>query len=133
MRIARFGDAGTGNIAYGDWMTPAEMQYAQAVDQQIPGLSSQVAAQALPGEGFIDSLARVVSTLSLADAQRKLLNVQVQRAQQGLPPLDASQYSLGMNVGLTPTTQRALMIGGALVLAAFLLPALLRAISGGRK
>lgn len=133
MRISRFGDAGTGNTVYGDWMTPAEMQYAQAAEQIAPGITQQANALALPGEGFVDALSRAVSTLSLADAQRRLLNVQVQRAQQGQPPLDVSQYSLGLNVGLSPQTTKVLLIGAGVVLAAILLPQLVRAISGGRK
>ena len=44
------------------------------------------------------------------DAQKKLLNANIKRAEQGLPPLDASAYGVGVNVGLTPQTQNLVIM-----------------------
>jgi hypothetical protein len=47
--------------------------------------------------------------------QRELLRIQNQRAAAGLPPLDVSQYTPGVNVGLASDTQRTLlMVAGGL-------------------
>lgn len=100
------GDAGTGNIAYGDTSV-----YAGALDQIAPGLSVTVTDSQQAGESWVDTLARVLPTLVLADSQRRLLNVQMQRAQQGLPPLNTGQYGLGVNVGLSPQTLTMIGIG----------------------
>lgn len=45
------------------------------------------------------------------DSQKRLLDANIKRAEQGLPPLDASAYGLGLNVGLTPATQKLVLYG----------------------
>jgi hypothetical protein len=60
------------------------------------------------------------------EVQSKLLDVNVQRARQGLPPLNAAAYAPGVNIGLNKGTQQFLGVGvGTLavgaVAAAFLL------------
>lgn len=47
--------------------------------------------------------------------QRDLLRIQNQRAAQGLAPLDVSQYTPGVSVGIASDTQRTLfmLLGGA--------------------
>ena len=99
MRPHYLGDAGTGNTVYGDTTV-----YAGALDQIAPGLSVTVADSAQAGESWTDTLARVLPTLVLADSQRRLLAVQMDRANRGLPPLDSSQYGLGVSMGLSPQT-----------------------------
>lgn len=49
-------------------------------------------------------------TYLTVDQQRELLKIQNQRAAQGLPPLDVSQYTPGVNVGIASDTQRTLML-----------------------
>jgi hypothetical protein len=108
------GDAGTqAAFNYGDTSV-----YAGALDAAAPGLSTVVAQEQGFGESWLSALERLLPTLVLADSQRRLLNVQMERAASGLPPLSTSQYGLGVNVGLSPQT---LMIGGAVLLGAVLL------------
>ena len=64
-----------------------------------------------PNETLLQTALRLIPTLVTANSQRQLLNTQLQRAQQGLPPLDASQYGLGVTVGVSPSTQTALILG----------------------
>ena len=85
----------------------------------------------------IRDIAQVVGQVYLTkeqmQAQQQILNIQLQRAQQNLPPLDIDlaryglpQPSIGLN--LTPQTQKLLLvIGGGLGLAL-----LFGLIGGGR-
>jgi hypothetical protein len=93
----------------------AEGAYANAIAAQDPALNATVNAARLRAR--TTSMPRCGShkAIVLADSQRKLLNVQMQRAQQGLPPLDSGQYGLGVSMGLSPDTQKLLLYGvGAL-------------------
>ena len=119
------GDAGTqAAFSYGELSD----EYLRAMDETAPGIVQQAEAIRLPWESALDSITRAITTLAMADAQRKLLSVQVQRASQGLPPLNSAQYGIGasVNVGLSPDVQRMLWIGGAGLLAVLVLPKLLR-------
>jgi hypothetical protein len=71
---------------------------------------------------FVD-LAKQALTLQ---QMRELQRLNLERARQGLPPIDTSRYAPQVNVGVAPDTQRLLLIGGGLLLAALLLPALLK-------
>lgn len=69
---------------------------------------------------------QVVLTKQQLDAQKKILNLQLERARAGLPPadIDPTQYGLpGPNVklGIDSDAKRVLMIGGGLLGGAFLL------------
>lgn len=101
----------------GEMTNPDE--FVVAVETAAPGIMDKAAAMAREGESIIDALARAASTLALADSQRRLLNIQLERARRGQPPLDSSQYGLGVNVGLSPQT--ILLIGGVLIAALLLL------------
>lgn len=55
------------------------------------------------------------------DQQRKLIDLNIKRAEQGLPPVDSSAYGVGVNVGLSPQVQKLAMFAvGGLVLAGVL-------------
>lgn len=90
-----------------------EVDYQAALEQTAPGIMDKARSMAQQGESLLDSLARAASTLVMADSQRRLLNIQLERARQGKAPLDSSQYGLGVNVGLSPQT--ILLIGGVLL------------------
>lgn len=73
----------------------------------------------LPTANFSDTIANTIKTLASsilpAIGQQKLLDVQLQRAKAGLPPLDTTGYTdnAGINVGLNTGTQKTfLMIAG---------------------
>ena len=95
----------------GEMTNPDE--FAVAVEDAAPGILDKARQMAREGESIVDSLARAASSLALADSQRRLLNIQLERARQGKPSLDSSQYGLGVNIGLSPQT--ILLIGGALL------------------
>jgi hypothetical protein len=91
--------------------------YSSAINQISPGLgTSAVQAASTSGQSWVQTLANLATSLTLANSQRQLLNVQLQRAQQGLPPLDASQVGLGVSVGISSQTQKLVLLGGAALL-----------------
>lgn len=102
--------AGGSELAYQNWLNQADPTLAQATQQ---------AAQ--PGDDWATAVARAIQVVGLAQSQRQLLQVQMQRAQQGLPPLNSNQYGLGVNVGLSPDVLKIAGLGLAVVAALFLL------------
>jgi hypothetical protein len=94
--------------------------YAPVFDYVAPGLNTMVQDQQQSGESWIDSVARLLPIIAATDQQRQLLQVQVDRARQGLPPLNVSQYSAGVQVGMSSDLKQLLMIGGAAALAIML-------------
>lgn len=64
-------------------------------------------------------------------AQKKVMDLQLSRAQAGLPPADINMESYGLvgpsvSVGLSPTTRKVLIYGGIGLAAVYLLPKFLR-------
>jgi hypothetical protein len=50
------------------------------------------------------------------------MQLNIERAKNGLPPLDIASYSgIGVNVGLSPETKNLLIYGGIALLAVFFL------------
>lgn len=104
-----------------------DLQYRVALADLVPTVPpTAVESSKMPGENYVDAFIRLAQSLILTDAQRRLLNVQVQRAQQGLPPLDSSQYGLGVSVGTSPELTRIAWIVGLGALAVFAMSALPR-------
>lgn len=93
-----------------------DAQYMASVYDIAPQVRPAVEANAVPGESHFDTFLRVANAVILTDAQRRLLNVQIQRASQGLPPLDSSQYGLGVSVGVSPEITRIAWVVGLGVL-----------------
>ena len=97
-------------------ITTEDRGFVPALDNIAPGIVDQARAIAVQGEDWISAISRAMSTVAMADYQRRLLNVQLDRARQGLPPLQASEYGATVNVGLAPSTQTMLLYGGAALL-----------------
>jgi len=98
--------------------SPPPAVYASAVDAVAPGLTDIVASNRSPGESWTDTLQRLLPILATTYQQKQLLDVQVERARNGQPPLDASMYAPGVQVGLSAdTTKTLMMLGGAALLA----------------
>lgn len=95
--------------------------FVPAIDAIAPGIVEQARAVAVEGEDWINAVSRAMTTVAMADYQRRLLNVQLERARQGLPPLAASEYGVGINVGIDPATRNMLLIGGVALVAVLLL------------
>lgn len=52
---------------------------------------------------------------------QQLFQLNLQRAQQGLPPLSTQVYAPAVNIGMSPEMQKMVMIGGLALLAVLLL------------
>ena len=90
--------------------------------KNFPGAAPIVASQAKPNESWVETFMRTLPQLTLSAQQLALANLNYQRAKNGQPPLDMSQYSgVSASVGLSPDTQKLLMYGvGAIVVAMLL-------------
>ena len=66
-----------------------------AVQSVVPEAGAAARQQQQPFETYADALLRIANSIVKTDAQRKLLDMQVQRAQRGLPPLDTRGYETG--------------------------------------
>lgn len=67
-------------------------------------------------QSFLQTLAQTATTYLTLDQQKELLRIQNERARQGLPPLDVSQYTPGVSVGVESSTRNtALLVVGLLV------------------
>jgi len=51
------------------------------------------------------------------EQQKTMQEINIERARQGLPPLNPANYGYGVNVGLSPDTQKLLIYGGVAVVA----------------
>lgn len=94
--------------------------YAAQLETAAPGIGAMIQAQAAPGEGWTDTLKKLLPTIAATYQQKQLLDVQADRAKAGLPPLDVSQYSAGVNIGLSPETMRTILLAAAGIAAVFL-------------
>lgn len=96
--------------------------YLDAVSSVVPEASSFFATAG----NVVTAISQALTTLAMTDAQRRLLNIQLERAKQGLPALDSSQYGLGVSVGLGGDTQKMLLYGIVGVTALMVLPRLMK-------
>lgn len=100
------------NFDFNNPISTVPAEYATALDIQLPGFWDQYAMQDTgTNTPWWETAAKVASTLIMANYQREMLNVQLDRAQKGLPPIDAAQYGIGVNVGLSANTQKLLLFG----------------------
>lgn len=70
------------------------------------------------GSGGTDWGALIGNVLTSAVAARRqdqVLKLNIQREQQGLPPLDVENYQPGVKVGLDKGTRTVLIVGGVAV------------------
>lgn len=66
-----------------------------------------------------DSLSSVAESYLQYQLQKDALELNLARAQQGLPPINTADYSPGVNVGLSPDTRQLLIIGGIALAGVF--------------
>lgn len=59
--------------------------------------------------GIVDTVKNVAPSLIQLSSQKKILDMQIKRAEQGLPPLDASQYSptIKVEAAISPESEEA--------------------------
>lgn len=100
--------------------------WSASLEELAPGVTTLVAENRAANESWVDALARLLPTIAATYQQKQLLDVQVERARNGLAPLDASQYAPGVKVGLSPEVQKLMMWGGIAALAIFAVMAMQR-------
>ena len=96
--------------------------YAAVLEEIAPGINTKINQTQTTGESWIDTLTKLVPALTLTVQQIQLMQLNIARAEKGLPPIDIASYSgIGVNVGLSPATRNLLIYGGiALVAVLFL-------------
>jgi hypothetical protein len=93
-----------------------------ALEDAAPGVTTAVAQAQKPGEAWTDTLVRILPNLTMGVQQLQLMQINVDRARKGLPPVDAQAYSGAyVNVGLDPNTQRLVTYAGLAILGLFVL------------
>jgi hypothetical protein len=103
-------------------LTTIPVDYKVALEEAAPGVTTAVAQAQKPGEGWADTLVRILPNLAMGAQQLELMWINVDRARKGQPPLDARAYSGAyVNVGLDPNTQRLVTYAGLGLLALFVL------------
>lgn len=60
-------------------------------------------------QSILGSAAQAATQYLTLKQQQELLRIQTQRAAQGLPPLDVSQYTPGVSVGIETGTRNTLL------------------------
>lgn len=65
---------------------------------------------------------KLVPALTMTVQQVQLMQLNIERAKNGLPPIDIAAYTgIGVNVGLSPETKNLLIYGGIALVAVFFL------------
>lgn len=118
MELAGLGDT--------NWLTasPQSLFPTSLTSDDAASVSANTGPTSIGTSTIINTVTQAAAAFLPVIQQQKLLNVQLDRAQRGLPPLDTSAYesaTAGLNVGINRSTQTTLlMIAGGLA-AAFVL------------
>lgn len=89
-----------------------------ALETIAPTISQKIASQQQADEPWWETWSRIASSVVMAKQQRDLMQINVERAKKGLPPLDMAQYTgVGVQVGLSSQTQQLVTYGGLALLA----------------
>lgn len=92
-----------------------------AVESFAPNASVIISQNQTQGESWTDTAQKILTGLVMTEQQRQLMQLNIERAKQGLPPIDINRYSgVGVNVGLSQGTEK-LVLYLALGAGAFLL------------
>lgn len=112
----------TGN-AFGDpFLNPQpglfdESIFAGAADATAPGIVDIARQLQAAGESLIDAISRARMTVAMSDAQRELLQIQIDRARQGLPPIQTAPYTTTGGAGFIDGKVLLVLLLVGLVLA----------------
>lgn len=74
----------------------------------------------------LTQVSQVATSYLTFEQQRELLRIQNERARQGLPPLDVSQYTPGVSVGVEQSTRNTLLLGLGIIGGVYLIGRILR-------
>ncbi len=98
-----------GQVGYGSGDT------GYAVNPDWSAAEQQINQQVAQSSGM--NMTQLISAITQGYGQLQLQQINIKRAQAGLPALNAAAYAPGVNVGLTPQTQQLVMYGGLALLA----------------
>lgn len=102
-------------------------QWVGALNQIGSGIAEKVQQQQQADEPWWQTATRILSALSMTQQQRELMKINIERAKQGLPPIDIAQYTgVGVQVGVSPQTQQLITYGGLALLAFLVFRTLVR-------
>jgi len=92
--------------------------YRVALESGAPGITQKIEEAQKPGESWGDTAIRIATSLAMGVQQLQFMQINVDRARKGQPPIDAAQYSGAyVNVGLNPETQKLVTYAGIGLLA----------------
>lgn len=91
--------------------------YQPVIEQTAPGMTKVINQQSQPGESWIDTAQRALTMLVMTNSQRQLMQINLERARQGLPPISAAQAGLSVGVEVGAETKQLLIYGGLALLA----------------
>jgi hypothetical protein len=93
----------------------------QQAERYSPGIVQQAAGSSFNLDSLIKNIGDLAALVITSEAQRNLLNVNLQRAQNGLAPINPDSLAPTVNMGVSPATQQMIYIlGGGLLVAMFL-------------
>lgn len=95
--------------------------YQPQLEQAAPGITKVINQQSQPGESWIDTAQRALTMLVMTNSQRQLMQINLERARQGLPPISGAQAGLSVGVEVGADTKQLLVYGGIALLAVLLL------------
>jgi len=95
--------------------------YQPVIEQTAPGMTKVINQQSQAGESWIDTAQRALTMLVMTNTQRQLMQINLERARQGLPPISGAQAGLSVGVEVGQDTRQLLIIGGVALLAVLLL------------
>lgn len=92
-----------------------------ALNTVAPNATQVIAENQTPGEPWYETAQKILTGLAMTNQQRQLMDLNIERARKGLPPIDINRYTgLGVNVGLSAGTQNLVLYlalgAGALIL-----------------
>jgi len=98
-----------------------------ALESIAPTITQKIATQQQRDEPWWETWSRIASSVVMANQQRQLMQINVDRAKRGEPPLDIAQYTgVGVQVGVSQNTQQFLTYAGIAVLGFLLINTLAR-------
>jgi len=97
--------------------------YYESLQLTNPNAPRMIAAAQKPNEDWWDTAQRILLGIVQLDQQRSIMQLNIERAKLGQPPIDPTTYSgVGVQVGLAPSTQNMIVLGllglGAVLLLA---------------
>lgn len=98
-----------------------DINTADAINTIAPNATEVIAQNQTPGEPWYETAQKILTGLVMTNQQRELMQLNIERARQGLPPIDINRYTgVGVNVGLSQGTQQLVLYlalgAGALIL-----------------